>query len=77
LSAAASRAFTGPPVTRFDRLARSTRDLLNTLAAITSKDYAEEALSVVHSLNLRSALGIFFYLLAQIGIPRFLPHTEL
>ena len=24
------------------------------------KDYAEEALSVVHSLNLRSALGIFF-----------------
>jgi DNA invertase Pin-like site-specific DNA recombinase len=64
-------------VTRFDRLARSTRDLLNTLAAITSKDYAEEALSVVHSLNLRSALGIFFYLLAQIGIPRFLPHTEL
>ena len=45
---------------RLDRLARSTRDLLNTLAAITGKDYAEEALSVVHSLNLRSALGIFF-----------------
>jgi hypothetical protein len=38
-------------VTRFDRLARATRDLLNTLAAITGKDYAEEALSVVHSLN--------------------------
>jgi hypothetical protein len=37
LSAAASRGFTGPPVTRFDRLARSTRDLLNTLAAITGK----------------------------------------
>ena len=49
-----------PPVTRLDRLTRSTRDLLNTLAAITGKDYAEEALSVVHSLNLRSALGIFF-----------------
>jgi hypothetical protein len=47
-------------VTRLDRLARSTRDLLNTLAAITGKDYAEEALSVVHTLNLRSALGIFF-----------------
>ena len=45
---------------RLDRLARSTRDLLNTLAAITGKDYAEEALSVVHSLNFRSALGIFF-----------------
>jgi hypothetical protein len=45
---------------RHDRLARSTRDLLNTLAAITGKDYAEEALSVVHSLNFRSALGIFF-----------------
>ena len=29
---------------------------LNALAAITSKDYAEEALSVVHSLNFRSAL---------------------
>jgi hypothetical protein len=57
---AGSRRFTGPPVTRFDRLARSTCDLLNTLAAITGKDYAEEALSVVHSLNLRSALGIFF-----------------
>ena len=50
----------GPPVTRLDRLARSTRDFLNALAAITGKDYAEEALSVVHSLNLRSALGIFF-----------------
>jgi hypothetical protein len=60
LSAAASRGFTGPPVTRLDRLARSTRDLLNTLEAITGKDYAEEALSVVHSLNLRSTLGIFF-----------------
>ena len=60
LSAAASRGFTGPPVTRFHRLARSTRDLLNTLAAITGKDYGEEALSVVHSLNFRSALGIFF-----------------
>jgi hypothetical protein len=47
LFAAASRGFTGPPVTRFDRLARSTRDLLNTLEAITGKDYAEEALSVV------------------------------
>jgi hypothetical protein len=33
---------------------------LNALAAITGKDYAEEALSVVHSLNFRSALGIFF-----------------
>ena len=32
----------------------------NTLEAITGKDYAEEALSVVLSLNLRSALGIFF-----------------
>ncbi|MFZ3325567.1 MAG: hypothetical protein WA231_06565 [Methylocella sp.] len=40
--------------------ARSTRDLLNALAAITGKDYAEEALSVVHTLNFRSALGIFF-----------------
>jgi DNA invertase Pin-like site-specific DNA recombinase len=47
-------------VTRLDRLARSTRDLLNTLAAITGKNYGEEALSVVHSLNLRSALGLFF-----------------
>jgi hypothetical protein len=47
-------------VTRLDRLTRSTPDLLNTLAAITGKDYAEEALSVVPSLNLRSALGIFF-----------------
>jgi hypothetical protein len=47
-------------VTRLDRLTRSTPDLLNTLAAITGKDTAEEALSVVHSLNLRSALGIFF-----------------
>ena len=28
--------------------------LLNTLAAITSEDYAKEALSMVHSLNLRS-----------------------
>ena len=27
---------------RLDRLARSTRDLLNTLAAITSKDYDEK-----------------------------------
>jgi hypothetical protein len=51
---------------RFDPLARSTRNLFNTLEAITGKDYAEEALSVVHSLNLRSALklrsalGIFF-----------------
>ena len=34
--------------------------LFTTLEAITGKDYAEEALSVVHSLNLRSALGIFF-----------------
>ena len=34
--------------------------ILTALAAITGKDYAEEALSVVHSLNLRSALGIFF-----------------
>ena len=50
--------FTGPPVTR--STGWRARDLLNTLAAITGKDYAEEALSVVHSLNLRSALGIFF-----------------
>ena len=34
---AGSRRFTGPRVTRFDRLARSTCDLLNTLAAITGK----------------------------------------
>jgi DNA invertase Pin-like site-specific DNA recombinase len=27
---------------RLDRLARSTRDLLNTLAAITNKDYDEK-----------------------------------
>jgi hypothetical protein len=47
--------------------ARSTRDLLNTLAAITGKDYAEEALSVVHSLNFRSALGIFFKSRAKFG----------
>ena len=46
-------------MTRLDRLARSTRGLLNTLAAITGKEPAEEALSVVHSLNFRSALGIF------------------
>jgi hypothetical protein len=32
-------------VTRLDRLARSIRDLLNPLAAITGKDYVEEALS--------------------------------
>ncbi|MDQ6870322.1 MAG: hypothetical protein M3178_19095 [Pseudomonadota bacterium] len=32
-------------MTRLDRLARSTRDLLNTLEAITGNDYLEEALS--------------------------------
>jgi hypothetical protein len=29
-------------VTRFDRLARSTRNLFNTLEAITGKDHAEK-----------------------------------
>src|ERR1700730_9668533 len=33
---------------------------LNALAAITGKDYAEEALSVVHSLNFRSATRHIF-----------------
>jgi hypothetical protein len=37
-----------------------SESLFNTLEAITGKDYAEEALSVVHSLIFRSALGIFF-----------------
>jgi DNA invertase Pin-like site-specific DNA recombinase len=55
-------------VTRLDRLARSTRDLLNTLAAITAKqagfkslpDYrlSSAAHCVVHNRNIRLFLRV-------------------
>jgi hypothetical protein len=54
------RTFPATAETKNTRQYREDSYLLNTLAAITSKDYDEEALSVVQSLNLRSALGIFF-----------------
>jgi DNA invertase Pin-like site-specific DNA recombinase len=38
-------------VTRLDRLARSTRDLLNTLAAITGKKAGLRSLGVISTLR--------------------------
>jgi DNA invertase Pin-like site-specific DNA recombinase len=45
-------------VTRLGRLARSTRDLLNTLAAITGKGAGFRSLNVTHGRTRRPPTGV-------------------